>query len=291
VTATGVADRWTTVAGVRLHYLAAGDSDPPVLLLHGGGVDAAGFSFHAAIPALAACCRVLAPDWPGYGGSASPPTAWALAEHVALLGGLLDALGLARASLVGLSLGGGAALGFALQAPERVERLVLVDSYGLGEELLGGVVSYLFVHSPLNRLSWAALRLLARTRRLARLTLRATLPRHPERVTEPLLDAFIRLLRQPRAGAAWRQFQRRETLWLRYRASYLQQLPDLRVPTLLIHGANDPAVPVAWAERAHGRIPGSQLVVLPECGHVAPMEQPDACNAALLRFLAAGVRS
>jgi pimeloyl-ACP methyl ester carboxylesterase len=181
-------------------------------------------------------------------------------------------------------------LGFALQAPERVGLLGLVDSYGLGNDLPGGVVSYALVHSPLNRASWAALRLMARRRRLARLVLRAALPRHPERAAEPLVGVFRRLLRAPNAGAAFRQLQRQEAVWLRCRTSYAGRFADVRVPTLIIHGANDPAVPVAWAERAHGQIPGSQLIILPECGHIAPLEQPEAFNDALLGFLA-GKRS
>src|SRR5262249_52740667 len=111
-------DRWVDVAGLRVHYLESGQG-PPLVLLHGGAVDAAGFSFHATIPALADRFRVLAPDWPGYGESASPPAPWGLADHVGFVEHFLDATGVARASLVGLSLGGGAALGLALDHPAR----------------------------------------------------------------------------------------------------------------------------------------------------------------------------
>jgi pimeloyl-ACP methyl ester carboxylesterase len=279
-------DRWIDVAGLRIHYLTEGDGDPTVLLLHGGGVDAADFSFHATIPVLAERFQVLAPDWPGYGESASPSPGWAFADYVAFLGRFLDALHIERASLVGLSLGGGVALGFALDRPERVERLVLADSYGLGRELLGGAASYLFVHSPLNELSWSILRACGRNRSLARWTLRAALPCHPERATEDLVDAFIRLVRRPDAGASWRDFQRSETRWLRYRTDLSDRLSELRMPTLLVHGERDPAVPVDWSKRAQARIAGSRLAIIPESGHVTPLEQPEAFNRVVRPFLA-----
>ncbi|MGH2460407.1 MAG: alpha/beta fold hydrolase [Chloroflexota bacterium] len=277
--------RRVDLAGRPVHYLAAGDAGPTVILLHGGGVDAAGFSFHDTIPALAPRFRVIAPDWPGYGESAPPPPGWGVPEYVTFLGQLLDRLEIPRASLIGLSMGGAIALGAALQAPERVDRLVLVDSYGLGRELPAPLVSYLFVHLPLNELSWTLLRASAGSRWLARLALRATLPCHPERVTEELVDDDTRLMRRPDAGQAWIQFQRREVRWLAYRTNYLEYLPEVRVPTLLVHGARDPAVPVAWSERAHRLIPDAQLAVIPESGHVTPMEQPERFNVAVLGFL------
>ncbi len=288
-TGVSVGDCWLDVAGRRVHYLTAGDSGSPVVLvLHGGGVDAAGFSFRETIPALAHRFRVIAPDWPGYGASAPPPSAWGIAEYVTFLGQLLDRLEVERASLVGLSLGGGIALGTALQSPERVDRLVLVDSYGLGRDLSAPLASYLFVHLPLNELSWTLVRASVRSRRLARLELRAILPCHPERVTEQLVDEYVRLLRRPGVGSAWIQFQRREVQWLHYRTSFLDRLREVEVPTLLVHGAQDPAVPVAWSERAHHLIPRSQLAIIPESGHVPPLEQPRAFTDAVLGFLTAG---
>jgi len=88
--------------------------------------------------ALADTCRVFARDLPGFADSDPMPAGWGFAECSAFLGPLLDALGLTRASLAGLSMGGGVALGFALQAPERVERLVLIDSACLDDAIPGG---------------------------------------------------------------------------------------------------------------------------------------------------------
>src|SRR5215469_4177457 len=119
---------WLRVSGLRIRCLAAGVSGPPVLLLHGAGLDAAGLSLGSAMAALADTCRVFAPDLPGFGESDPMPAGWGFAEHSAFLAPLLAALGLSRVALVGVSMGGGIALGFALQAPEQIERLVLIDS-------------------------------------------------------------------------------------------------------------------------------------------------------------------
>jgi pimeloyl-ACP methyl ester carboxylesterase len=120
--------RWLTVAGLRIHCLMAGRTGPAVLLLHGSGFDAAGVSLAPAMHSLATGCRVYAPDLPGFGDSDPMPDRWGFSRCSAFLSPLLEALGLERASLVGLSMGGGIALGFALMAPEKVDRLVLMPA-------------------------------------------------------------------------------------------------------------------------------------------------------------------
>ena len=124
----GFGEIWLKVSGLRVRCLTAGAAGPAVLLLHGSALDAAGMSFASAISALAAGCRVFAPDLPGFGESDPMPDGWGFADYSAFLLPLLTELDLQRASLAGVSMGGGIALGFALEAPERVERLVLIDS-------------------------------------------------------------------------------------------------------------------------------------------------------------------
>src|SRR6516162_10666460 len=101
---------WLRVSGLRIRCLVAGVSGPPVLLLHGAGLDAAGLSLGSAMITFADSCRVFAPDLPGFGESDPMPAGWGFVECSAFLGPLLDALSLPRASLAGLSMGGGVAL-------------------------------------------------------------------------------------------------------------------------------------------------------------------------------------
>ena len=103
---------WLRVSGLRIRCLVTGVSGPPVLLLHGAGLDAAGLSLGSAMVALADTCRVFALDLPGFGESDPMPADWGFAECSAFLAPLLDGLGLPRAGLAGVSVGGGVALGF-----------------------------------------------------------------------------------------------------------------------------------------------------------------------------------
>jgi pimeloyl-ACP methyl ester carboxylesterase len=125
---TAVETTWARVDGLHIHCLAAGRGGaPPVLLLHGGGFDAADFSYRYAIGPLSRLRCVLAFDWPGYGGSDTPDLQYDLAYYARFLERLMDSLGFRRVALVGTSLGGGAALSFVLRSPDRVDKLVLVS--------------------------------------------------------------------------------------------------------------------------------------------------------------------
>ena len=108
-----------------LYYLDRGSGDP-LLLIHGLGSSAADWAFQ--IPALEPHCRVLAPDLPGCGHSAAPEGAYEISGMAQALWALLEGLGIPAASIVGFSLGGAVALEMALQRPEAVPRLAIINS-------------------------------------------------------------------------------------------------------------------------------------------------------------------
>jgi pimeloyl-ACP methyl ester carboxylesterase len=274
---------WLEVQRLRVHCLKAGSQNHPVLLLHGGGLDAAGLSFRTTIPALAEQHCVFAPDWPGFGRSDPMPMSWRVEECVDFVGQILDALDLKRVSLVGVSMGGAFALGFSLRAPERIERLVLVDSAGMGNDIPGGLLSYVAMHLPLlDELRWT---LLVGNRTLARRILCAAFVDCNQVLTEQMLDEIVLLARQAGAGAAFRQLQRSEYQWHGLRTNYLPQLSKVNIPTLLVHGAKDGIVPVNWAERAHHLIKDSKIEIIPQCGHLPPVENPGLFNRIVGDFL------
>jgi pimeloyl-ACP methyl ester carboxylesterase len=276
-------EAWVKVDGLATHYLYAREMGSPVVLLHGGGLDSASLTYRCTIGPLAQRHRVIAPDLPGFGDSADPRNEWGIANYVQFLGHLLDGLELAHASLVGLSFGGAIALGLALRSPDRVDKLVLVDSYGLGREIPGGMAGYLLVHLPfVNALSWA---LLARSRRLLRMNLEGVI-RRPGALSERLVDEVYQQLQRPGAGKIWRALQRTEVGWGGARTNYLPRLHEVAMPTLIVHGASDRLVPVGWAEGAHILVKGSQLQIIPECGHWPPREAPADFNQIVMRFLA-----
>ncbi|MBV8813780.1 MAG: alpha/beta hydrolase [Verrucomicrobia bacterium] len=272
-----------SVSGLEIRCLIAGGSGPPVLLLHGAGLDEAGLSLGSAMIALADRCQVFAPDFPGFGDSDPMPAGWGFAECSAFLGPLLDALGLRRASLAGLSMGGGIALGFALQTPGRVEKLVLIDSACLDGAIPGGRLTWFFVHLPgLNLMgSW----FFKSSRHFVRWALLRHMRHRPDLVTPKLIDDLVHLARKHPAGGAVLEWQRHEITWNGLRTNYVNRLPEITIPTLIVHGEDDQLLPAAIAKRAHRLIRNSRLEIIPDCGHLAPLEQPEAVNRALREFL------
>jgi pimeloyl-ACP methyl ester carboxylesterase len=278
-----VQDGWVEVDGFRIHCIKAGEGDTHVLLLHGGGYDSASLSYKHSIDPISEHYRVLAPDWPGYGESDKPEVEYSTEYYVGFLERLMDALGLEKASLVGISMGGAISLGFALRSPQRVEKLVLVDSHGLGGEVPGGVASYALVRLPLlNKLVWAALK---RSRRMVRASLETTFY-DPQIVTENLVDEVYQLVRKPGAGRAWRSWQENEIGREGLRTNFVERLQELAVPTLILHGAEDKFVPVSWSRRAHTLIEDSELNVFSHCGHWLTLERSKEFNEVVAVFLA-----
>lgn len=261
-----------SLGDIRVSLLRAGQGLPVYVLLHGGGLDSAELSWGGLILELARAGTVIAPDWPGYGESQAPGNGVDQAYLVAHLGRLLDGLGLEQSRLVGLSMGGGAALGYALATPARVERLTLVASYGLQTHMPVHPLSVFFVKwRGLNRAVWRILRQRPAWARLAAPGLF-----HNRRRLDPhLLDLIEREAARPNAGLAWMAFQESEAHWARVRTCYLRALPTLQCPLQLIHGQFDGLVPVGAARVAAGLAPRATLAVLP-AGHWTQREQPEA---------------
>jgi pimeloyl-ACP methyl ester carboxylesterase len=185
--------------------------------------------------------------------------------------------------LVGVSMGGAFARGFSLRAPERIDRLVLVDSAGMGNDIPGGLLSFLTMRLPLlDELRWT---FLVGNRTLTRRILCAALGDGNQLLTEEMLDEIILQARQAGAGAAFRQLQRSEYQWHGLRTNYLPQLSKVKIPTLLVHGAEDWIVPVSWAERAQHLIENSKIEIIPRCGHLPPVENPGLFNRIVKDFL------
>jgi pimeloyl-ACP methyl ester carboxylesterase len=107
----------------------------------------------------------------------------------------------------------------------------------------------------------------------------------PDLVTPKLVDDLMNLARKRRADRAVLDWQRREATWKGLRTNYVNRLPEIAIPTLILHGDDDPLLPVATAKRAHHLIPNSRLEIIRDCGHLAPLEQPEAVNRALCEFL------
>jgi pimeloyl-ACP methyl ester carboxylesterase len=258
-----------------IRYLAAGEGDP-VLLLHGIGLDAASVSWKHTLPHLAANHRVIAPDFPGHGESDGTDE-YTMASYRAVLDGLLDALDIERASLVGISMGGAVALGHALDNGERIEQLVLVDSYGLGRDAPWRPGGAALLNTP-GFDGWLGAGLLNPAlvaSSLAGLTVNPA----PGFVTD------VQRAVGPTAARALGTWQRDEFRACGLQTCYLDRLDELDVPTLLMHGREDPIFPIAWSERAAERISDSEFEAFERCGHWPPREHPEKFNRLVSDFL------
>jgi pimeloyl-ACP methyl ester carboxylesterase len=271
------------VNGIKACVYTAGESGSPVVLLHGGGTDSAMLSWRLAIPALAAQHRVYAPDWPGYGGSQIFSGLYTNEAMVDWLHALLDKLELEKAGLAGVSMGGGGALAYTLAHPDRVTRLVPVDSYALARKAPMHFISYLTVRMPwLMDLTWAWVR---RDRRMAAWSLGSIFAdrRH---ITPDLEEEVWQAIQDPTAQHSFAAFQRYELGFRELRTCLMDRLEEIRCPTLFVHGEKDTLVPLAASQEAARRVPGARLAVIPDAGHWPMREQPQEFNRLLIEFFA-----
>jgi pimeloyl-ACP methyl ester carboxylesterase len=241
--------------GIEIHYEAAG-SGPAILLSHGYGATCR--MWDGQVAALADRFQIISWDMRGHGQSGDPAEAerYSQALTVGDMAALLDALGVKRAIVGGLSLGGVMSLAFHIAHPERVRTLMLFDT-GPG------------FRNPDARAAWNE-RALARARDLEARGLaalgggaEARLGRH--RSARGLAGAARGMLAQ-------------------FDSSLIESLPHIAVPTLVLVGSEDKNFLVA-ADYMAAKIPGAQKAVIPGAGHAANLDQPAAFNSAVEMFL------
>jgi pimeloyl-ACP methyl ester carboxylesterase len=258
----GLVQQFESGDGVRLRYVRAG-TGPAVVLLHGFASSI--FTWHDVFPALALGHDVVAVDLPNSGGSAIRPDL-PPAAYPRLVMGLMDRLGLERASLVGNSLGGGIAVLVAAQHPERVDRLVLIDS--LGYNLAAKDRPWVLRAAgfpPVARLIEA----LPIRRAMVTLALRQVF--FDDRfVTADRIDEYVSPLLRPGAVAAGQA-----VLASGDDMGLPGVVAQVRAPTLVIWGREDAWVPVEHADRFLADIPGARKAVIEGCGHL-PQEERSA---------------
>jgi pimeloyl-ACP methyl ester carboxylesterase len=273
-------DEWEIeLHGRRVVYRIAG-SGPPVVLIH--GMLNSSRHWRSVALSLASEYTVLAPDLIGHGDSAAPRGDYSLGAHAASIRDLMAAIGIDRATIVGHSLGGGVAMQFFYQFPQRIDRLVLVSSGGLGRDVspmlrtaaLPGVAGLLSAIHP---------RLLA--------TLWALGRRLRERGVGVYLQAIARAL-QPLenadARAAFLHTLRSVIDVHGQRVSATDRLYLLEaIPTLIVWGERDHTIPIEHGRSAHAAIPGSSFRTLARAAHFPHLEDPDGLSALLGEFIAA----
>jgi len=267
------------VEGLPIRYRTAGEG-PPLVLLHGAGDNALDWQW--VMPALAATHRVYAPDLPGSPESARPAADYSPAFFERFVAAFVDALGIGRATFVGNSLGGQIALRLALSEPARVNALVLVDSAGLGR-----TVNPAFTSVNVFGLSEAAIPFWrtpvgAYQRAWGRTALLFAHP--PGSVPREWLAEQCRLALTPGYLEAHLVTLRAVVDPGGQREVLLDRLPHLKIPTLVVWGAQDRVFPRSQAREAVARLQEGSLALIPDCGHMPHVECPDRFLAVLGEF-------
>jgi pimeloyl-ACP methyl ester carboxylesterase len=266
------------INSLSVHYKVMGQGEPVFFLLHGFGASL--FSWHAVMEPLSARGTVITYDRPAFGLTERPlnwtgQNPYGPEANAALLLGLMDHFGVQKAILVGNSAGGTLSMQFALQYPQRVQALILVDP-AVYEKGAPGWVHILGKTPEMRHLG----PLFVRSIQDSGLDLIQTAWHDPTRITQETWEGYTR----PLKADNWDQ-----ALWDFTMASHdtglLQHLQDLKTPILVITGADDRIVPTADSVKLARVLPGARLVIIPAAGHVPQEEQPGPFIQVVEEFL------
>jgi pimeloyl-ACP methyl ester carboxylesterase len=259
----GIENHSVKVDGYRMHYLAMGPaSGPPVILIHGLGGRAEDWWNVAPVLAQAGF-RVYMPDLIGFGRSQQPADfSYSVRDQAAVVLAFMDTLGIKQADVAGWSMGGWIVQLIASGHPERVGKLILIDSVGLN--IKPAWDTNLFVPTSPQELD----------------ELDVLLMPHPPSIPPFIAHDYLRISR--RNG------------WVIKRALATMKttqdvtdnlLPQLKMPVLIVWGSLDQIAPVDQAQTMHKLIPQSRLDVIPGCGHMVPLQCSAEMDRAALQFI------
>ncbi|MGH8506131.1 MAG: alpha/beta fold hydrolase [Stenotrophobium sp.] len=260
--------------GYRIHYLDEGKG-PVVVFLHGSGNGACGYSnFKGNYPALVkAGYRVILPDLIGFGYSDKPDDVeYPLSFFVECVKQTLDVIGVNRYTLLGNSLGGAVALGFALEHPQNVERLVLMAPGGVSDmpeyQAMPGMAA-LFAH-------------LATGKPFTHDTMKAFFIKafvvDPAFVDDQLVAERLELMK----------LQNPQVMKTMKVPNLTERLGEIKCLTLALWGINENMMPEVGILRLAKGLPDCRMVLVPKCGHWVMIEHRELFNRTVLDFLKNG---
>jgi pimeloyl-ACP methyl ester carboxylesterase len=252
-----------SVGGVDVHAWVGGQG-PPVLVLHGAGGNR---GFTRWTQQVAERYTLWAPTHPGFGRSGDAEWMEGIDDLARFHLWFIEAAGLGRPHVIGHSIGGWTAAEMAAMSPGAIDRLILVAPAGLKPEK--GEILDIFFHSPAE---------------LRELTVYdpTTVPEWEELFARPPTPQELEIAERNRemtARLTWKPYMHNPRLE--------RFLPRVSNPTLIVWGHEDRIVPVACGALYRRALPNARLAVLDRCGHLPPIEQPDAFARLALDFLGA----
>jgi pimeloyl-ACP methyl ester carboxylesterase len=251
----------TSNFGTTIRYYDVG-SGPALILIHGIGGDADDWAF--CLDALARSHRVIALDLPGFGRSGKPHISYTIAGFVEMLERFLRTLNVEHATLVGHSLGGWIAATYALNFPQHLDKLVLLDAAGVWGDMTELPVD---LHVSTLAHMREVFQFLFYDKRLATDSLiELAYSQHLERNDGYTIHSILQNTSDGRERLD-------------------DRISGLTVPTLILWGENDAMIPLTAGRRIHELVPGSKLEIIPQCGHLPNLEKPAELVRRILEFV------
>ena len=272
-------DHYIKIGDINTRYWAAGDTGPPVVLIHGVGRFME--EWLPSFDRLTLHYRVFALDLPGHGHTDKPLSiSYRLVDLAGFVHQFIEALQIHQAHIIGHSLGGGIALQLVLQFPEAVEKLVLVCAAGLGKEatLVLRLTAVPLLGEFLTRPSFKG------TKRLLK-----EFVEDPALLTDDFVEFSYRMAAQPGAQqAVLKTLRSAGNLFGQFDETYrpiVENLASIRHPVMIIWGRQDRVLPVAHGQAAVTGLPDARLEIIEDCGHLPMLEETEMFNKFILNFL------
>ncbi|MEW6442819.1 MAG: alpha/beta fold hydrolase [bacterium] len=272
-------EKYIDAGEIRTCYWVAGDQGPSVVLIHGLGTSKE--IWRPNIEVLARAYRVYAPDLVGHGFTDKPDSDYSISYMIGHLHHFMKAMRIDQAAMIGVSLGGGLVLRYAIDYPHRVRKLVPEDAAGLGRDV------------PF-KLRISSIPFIARWSLLKNRTILSSymkgLVLDPAVMTEEIIDHYHKIFSLEGAMNAFSKVLitscgfggvRKELV-----DSIVNRLSSIKIPTLIAWGREDPSLPVKHAYVAQRNIPHSELYVFENCGHFPNLEKTEEFNRVVMDFLA-----
>jgi pimeloyl-ACP methyl ester carboxylesterase len=271
-------EEYINVNGIRTRYWTTGDKGPALLLIHGFGASVEIWQHN--IEPLAKFYKVYAIDLVGFGRTEKHEGPYTPSFMVDFINDALTVLNLEKVTLIGLSMGGGLSILYTLRFPHKVDKLVLVDSAGLGKEVIFSMrlMSLPFLGEFVTKPS----------RKMAYLFFKPAVL-NPAQLKGQFTDIYYELFSLPGAQTAMLKVIRSGCNIFGIKKDVLNEtlmnLHRITSPTLIIWGRQDAIIPLIQAYYAKEKIPNSKLHVIEQCGHMPNFEKPDEFNQVVLDFL------